>query len=221
MVQLPLTARAQQTPWKACKNGVDGACGELLRMAHGNMAEAQYQLGRMMFKGQRFDKDEGTGRLWIISAAEQGHRHARQWLILNAPEERLIVGAFGLKLGETYDPAKALARETDIDGLPILVIEPPYSVAPLNKYTLRLDSGGRIAEIRGEREYEEMDWCMDLKTLLQDTLVHKYGKPSDYDRRMGAYLLFTEEARSIRVECVAVSTGALLSLTYRDEAPSP
>jgi TPR repeat protein len=39
--------------------------------------EAQWELGRRYYYGDRVDRDPGTGRRWILQAAAAGHEEAK------------------------------------------------------------------------------------------------------------------------------------------------
>ena len=141
-----------------------------------------------------------------------------------------IAGAFGIPLGERFDPcmvAKVLSQEDKTYRGPdkeerkgiLYRVEPKVTNTLLNTYAVATTAEGLIYSIRGDQEPAEPRPACEAPEALAAFLETKYGKPSETGPA-GAWYSFSDRSRPasrvVRLHATRCGRG-IYSIVYSDD----
>ena len=141
-----------------------------------------------------------------------------------------IAGAFGIPLGERFDPcmvAKVLSQEDKTYRGPdkeerkgiLYRVEPKVTNTLLNTYAVATTAEGLIYSIRGDQEPAEPKPACEAPEALAAFLATKYGKPSETGPA-GAWYSFSDRSRPasrvVRLHATRCGRG-IYSIVYSDD----
>lgn len=95
----------------------------------------------------------------------------------NATAAEKIEGAFGMKLGEVFEPAKAVGKSELTDGTPMYEFAPEKTFRSFKKYfVLITPKTNRIYSIWGIGSAENTPTAQKEQALIMEILRQKYGE---------------------------------------------
>jgi hypothetical protein len=99
--------------------------------------------------------------------------------VFAAPEEKIdrIEGAFGLKLGDAFDPASAAGKGALTDGTPMHQFTPEKPFRSFKRYFVMITpKTNRIYSIWGIGDFENTPTAKQEQALILEILKQKYGE---------------------------------------------
>lgn len=147
--------------------------------------------------------DPGTSTLDSSAQATAQNAHPRP-----------ILGAFGRRLGESYEGTLPLKAKYSV------AFEPDEPYEPLKLYTLALTpQTHRIVSIAATGKFASSYLCEIERLLLADILEQKYAMPEETERVSRRERVLEQNNRYISIRCDRPQGGkefSQLSLTYSD-----
>lgn len=132
-------------------------------------------------------------------------------------EER-IDGAFGLKLGDTFDKQSAISQGELTDGTPMYQFTPSKSFRSFTRYyALITPKTNKIYSIWGIGSIENDPSCKKEQALVMSILQKKYGKPEKDGFTASLYDIknIDQGDRYVLTKCNGYS-DVTLDIRYRD-----
>ena len=92
------------------------------------------------------------------------------------PTTERIEGAFGMKLGDVFDPAKATGKGSLTDGTPMYQFAPQKPFRSFKRYFVMITpKTNRIYSIWGIGDFENTPTAQKEQALIMEILKQKYG----------------------------------------------
>jgi hypothetical protein len=149
---------------------------------------------------------------------------------LDAQAVDKIGTAFGMNLGDSFDPASAVRNAGEIDGLPryaVSVTNCPECSTNFNYLVQATPAGKKIFSISAFQIVTNMDTAEKAQDALMEQLQAKYGpadapqkidKSSDGFTDLTIIKSITQGDRSIKITAQALFTMVSLEVTYADDS---
>jgi len=139
-------------------------------------------------------------------------------LIQNATAEEKITGAFGMKLGDIFDPASAIGTGSLTDGTPMYRFNQKKGFRSFSRYyVLITPKTNKIVSIWGIGDIENYPLCKKEQQLIMAILQDKYGKPEKKDlfSRLYDVKMISQDDRYIMTKCTGFS-DVTIEIRYGD-----
>ena len=99
-----------------------------------------------------------------------------------------ITGAFGMKLGDAFDPSSAIGRHELTDGTPMYQFRPKKQFRSFSRYYVMITpKTHKIYSIWGIGRMENDPTCKKEQELVMSILKKKYGQPKKKDLTMSLF----------------------------------
>jgi len=138
-----------------------------------------------------------------------------------AAEEKIekIEGAFGIKLGEVFDPANAVGKGALTDGTPMYQFSPAKPFRSFKSYYILITpKTNRVYSIWGIGEFENTPTAQKEQDLVLEILKQKYGdrKKEGLMDRLSDLKQIVQGDRSVVVKINGV-IDVTMDIRYYDE----
>ncbi len=131
-----------------------------------------------------------------------------------------IIGAFGLQLGDVFNPDDAINLSKTNGGEIVYQFEPTKKVKYFKTYYLLITpTSHKIKKIWGTGNYDNVQTCQDDKDVIQSILEKKYGKmKQSYLTNMlrDKPIFISSRTRVIELKCTNNFPSLGLYLEYKD-----
>jgi hypothetical protein len=136
--------------------------------------------------------------------------------VVNAGDK--ITGAFGVNLGDTFNPDSAIGKGSLTDGTPMYQFKPAKTFRSFTKYfALITPKTNRVYAIWGIGQMENDPTCKKEQKLIMAILQDKYGKQDKKDLFSSLYdaEMISQGNRYIMTKCSGF-TDVTIDIRYKD-----
>ena len=135
-----------------------------------------------------------------------------------------IKGAFGITLGQKFDPKQAIGKASLTDGTPMYEFKPKKPFRAFTEYyVLITPKTHKVYSIWGIGKVENTQKCEKEQNFILTALERKYGiKPPDNEliaslsSLYGAKLL-QKDGKTIVIKCTGLTDDYSISISYTDD----
>lgn len=129
-----------------------------------------------------------------------------------------ITGAFGVNLGDTFNPDSAIGKASLTDGTPMYQFKPANTFRSFSKYyALITPKSNKVYAIWGIGQMENDPTCKKEQQLIMAILQDKYGKQEKKDLFSSLYdaEMISQGDRYIMTKCSGF-TDVTIDIRYKD-----
>jgi hypothetical protein len=130
-----------------------------------------------------------------------------------------ITGAFGINLGDTFDPESAIGQASLTDGTPMYQFKPAKTFRSFSKYyALITPNTNKVYAIWGIGQMENDPTCKKEQKLIMAILQNKYGKQEKKDlfSSLNDAEMISQGDRYIMTKCSGF-TDVTIDIRYKDK----